>query len=171
MLRTGAHIPSNEALPRSGGRSRSRGFTLLELMLTGAVCALLLSMAIPGYRHIIERQKVNQAVRDLALISMLLEKHRTAHFELPMALAELGAGVPAKDPWGFEYRYLNFGADIPGVEGKIRKDHNLHPLNTEFDLYSVGPDGRSVPPLTGRPSRDDVIWARDGGFVGVARDY
>lgn len=169
MLRTGAHIPSNKASPAAVVRLRSRGFTLFELMLTGAVCALLLSLAIPGYRRIIERQEVGQAVRDLALIALLMEKHRTAHFELPMSLAELGPGAPLKDPWGFDYRYLNFEA--PGVTGQIRKDHNLHPLNTEFDLYSVGPDGRSVPPLTGRASHDDVIWASDGGFVGVARDY
>ena len=76
-----------------------------------------------------------------------------------------------KDPWGFDYRYLNFAADAPGVKGQIRKDHNLHPLNSEFDLYSVGPDGESRAPLTAKASRDDVIWARDGAFVGIARDY
>jgi general secretion pathway protein G len=53
----------------------------------------------------------------------------------------------------------------------IRKDHNLHPLNSEFDLYSLGKDGRSSPPLTAQASRDDVIWARDGDFVGLASDY
>ena len=53
----------------------------------------------------------------------------------------------------------------------IRKDHNLHPLNSEFDLYSFGKDGQSQSPLTAKASRDDVIWARDGGFVGLAEDY
>jgi general secretion pathway protein G len=57
------------------------------------------------------------------------------------------------------------------VSGKIRKDHNLHPLNSEFDLYSIGPDGSSSPPLTARASQDDIIWARDGAFVGPAEDY
>jgi general secretion pathway protein G len=57
------------------------------------------------------------------------------------------------------------------VKGKIRKDHNLHPLNSEFDLYSMGADGASVSPLTAKASRDDVIWGRDGSFVGLASDF
>jgi general secretion pathway protein G len=76
-----------------------------------------------------------------------------------------------KDPWGRDYQFLNFDSPIPGIAALIRKDHNLHPLNSEFDLYSLGPDGSSQPPLTAKPSQDDVIWARDGGFVGLAADY
>jgi general secretion pathway protein G len=53
----------------------------------------------------------------------------------------------------------------------IRKDRNLHPLNSEFDLYSIGKDGRSMSALTAQISQDDVIWARDGNFVGLAADY
>jgi general secretion pathway protein G len=163
-------IPSNQRFVahRPGC---ARGFTLLELMLTGAVCGLLLAIAVPSYHSIVERQRVEQCVRDLQLLGQRIEKYRTMHaFEPPMSLAELG-DVPKKDPWGFDYRYLNFEADLPGVQGAIRKDHNLHPLNSEFDLYSVGPDGKSQPPLTAKASRDDVIWARDGAFVGVARDF
>ena len=150
----------------------SRGFTLLELMLVGAVATLLMAIAVPAYQRVVERQRVGVCTRDLMTLAMLIQKHRTANgFEPPMSLAELGPEAPRQDPWGFEYRYLNFEDDSPGVVGRIRKDHNLHPLNTEFDLYSVGPDGRSRPPLTAAHSRDDVVWARDGGFVGVASDY
>jgi general secretion pathway protein G len=66
---------------------------------------------------------------------------------------------------------MNFNANIPGIYGKIRKDHNLHPLNSEFDLYSMGADGDSKSPLTAKASRDDIIWARDGDFVGLAEDF
>lgn len=55
--------------------------------------------------------------------------------------------------------------------GKKRKDKSLHPLNTDYDLYSMGPDGRSVSPLTAKASRDDIIRANNGGFIGVAEDY
>jgi general secretion pathway protein G len=170
MSREDNQIPLNGA-PLRAAQRRAGGFTLLELLLTGTVAALLLAIAVPTYRGVIQRQRVGTCVRDLMTISMLIEKHRTVNgFEPPMSLDEL-PGAPRKDPWGFDYRYLNFEADIPGVKGKIRKDHNLHPLNTEFDLYSVGPDGKSNAPLTAKASRDDVIWARDGGFVGVASDY
>jgi general secretion pathway protein G len=87
-----------------------------------------------------------------------------------MSLADV-PGVPAADPWGNPYAYLNFAAPIPGVQGMIRKDHNLHPLNSEFDLYSLGADGDSQPALTAKASQDDVIWARDGSFIGLASDF
>lgn len=149
---------------------RSRGFTLLELMMACVVAGVLLAIAAPSYQKIIERQKVVACVTDLAKIALELEKYRTAHGTLPDSLSELN-GVPQSDPWGNKYRYLNFSSDIPGINGKIRKDHNLHPLNSEFDLYSVGADGKSVPPLTAKASQDDVIWARDGSFIGLASDY
>src|SRR4029079_16835938 len=110
------------------------------------------------------------ATVDLAKIAQELEKYRTMHSALPDSLSEL-SGIPPQDPWGNAYQYLNFGSGIPGITGKIRKDHNLHPLNSEFDLYSMGKDGLSVAPLTARSSQGDVIWARDGGFVGLATDY
>jgi general secretion pathway protein G len=53
----------------------------------------------------------------------------------------------------------------------MRKDKNLVPINSEYDLYSVGPDGRSVGPLTAKHSRDDIVMANDGRFIGVASDY
>ena len=58
-----------------------------------------------------------------------------------------------------------------GQSDRARKDHNLHPLNSDFDLYSMGPDGESQPALTAKASWDDIIRASDGGFVGRASRY
>ena len=151
-------------------RKRGRGFTLLEIAIAGAVVGLLAAIAVPSYSHIMQRQKVEQAARDLTKIAQQIERYRTLHFAVPENLSDLGTGTP-QDPWGHDYEYLNFASPAPGVNGKIRKDHNLHPLNSEFDLYSVGADGSSVAPLTASSSQDDVIWARDGSFVGLASDY
>lgn len=52
--------------------------------------------------------------------------------------------------------------------GDVRKDRNLVPINSDFDLYSVGRDGESVGALTAKKSHDDVIRANDGSFVGLA---
>ena len=35
----------------------------------------------------------------------------------------------------------------------------------------MGPDGQSVKPLTGLRSRDDIIRANDGAFIGKASTY
>jgi len=156
-------------VPRS---ARGGGFTLMELMAVVAVVGLLAAIALPGYAAVIERQKVVQAGLDLHEIAMLIERYRTLRFSIPESLDDLGPNLNLpKDPWGRDYQFLNFNSPAPGVNGKIRKDHNLHPLNSEFDLYSLGKDGLSQAPLTARASHDDVIWARDGGFVGLAEDY
>ncbi len=132
--------------------------------------ALVLAVGIPGYRNIVERQRIAAAIRDLGQIAQQLERYQTTHdFRLPLTLAALGT-VP-KDPWGRDYQYLSFADDSPGSKGKIRKDHNLHPLNSAFDLYSNGPDGDSRSPLTAKASRDDIIYGRDGGFIGVASEF
>jgi general secretion pathway protein G len=138
--------------------------------MTTMVAALLVAMAVPSYARVVQRQKVAQAERDLRLLALAIERYRTQYGTPPETLSQLSVPIP-RDPWGQDYQFLNFSSPAPGVNGKIRKDHNLHPLNSEFDLYSIGPDGRSSPPLTARGSRDDIIWARDGGYVGPAEDY
>ncbi|MBX3236415.1 MAG: prepilin-type N-terminal cleavage/methylation domain-containing protein [Nitrospiraceae bacterium] len=55
--------------------------------------------------------------------------------------------------------------------GKPRKDRFLHPINSDYDLYSIGKDGESVEPLTAKKSHDDVIRANDGKFVGLATEF
>lgn len=52
-----------------------------------------------------------------------------------------------------------------------RKDRFLHPINSDYDLYSQGKDGRSVEALTANLSQDDVIRANDGAFIGLARNF
>lgn len=141
-------------------------------MVALAVVGLLAAIALPGYAVIIERQRVGEAGRELMMIASGIERYRTRHFGIPETLTELGLDADLlEDPWGRPYQFLSFNSSVPGVAGMIRKDHNLHPLNTEFDLYSYGKDGESRSPLTASASRDDVIWARDGGFVGLAEDF
>ncbi len=139
-------------------------------MTTVAVVCLLAAIGLPSYARIIQKQKIDAAKADLAMLGMLIEKYRMNSFDLPMSLADLGR-ADLRDPWGHPYQYLNFEAPIPGIKGKIRKDHNLHPINNEFDLYSMGPDGQSRAPLTAKASRDDILFARDGSFIGPAEDF
>ncbi len=64
------------------------------------------------------------------------------------------------------------GGPMPTINiGRARKDHNLVPINGDYDLYSVGADGKSAPALTAEVSQDDLVRANNGAFVGFARDY
>ena len=58
-----------------------------------------------------------------------------------------------------------------GTKDRRRLDRFLRPLNSGYDLFSSGPDGESASPLTSRSSRDDIVRARNGLFVGVAEDF
>ena len=51
------------------------------------------------------------------------------------------------------------------------RDGKLHPISADFDLYSVGKDGKTVAPLPPPQSHDDIIRARDGRFIGLGRDF
>jgi general secretion pathway protein G len=52
-----------------------------------------------------------------------------------------------------------------------RRDKFLFPLNTDYDLFSLGPDARSAAALSHPMALDDVIRANDGGYFGPASNY
>jgi len=60
-----------------------------------------------------------------------------------------------------------------GVATEItrRRDRYMFPLNTDYDLFSLGPNGRTTVSLGESLGQDDVIRANNGGFFGTASDY
>lgn len=115
-----------------------------------------------------ERAKIVQAKSDIVNIELAIERFYTANSRYPDSLNE-AMGVAPLDPWGNPYQYLNITTQ-KGL-GKMRKDHNSVPLNTDYDLYSMGKDGESVSPLTAKASRDDIVRANNGRFVGLGSEY
>jgi general secretion pathway protein G len=55
--------------------------------------------------------------------------------------------------------------------GQARKDRKLVPINSDFDLFSPGRDGKTTGPLTAKASQDDIVRGSDGAFVGLGKDY
>lgn len=155
-----------------GGRNNRRralralGVTLLELLISVTLIGVLSAVAVPSYQAYMERARIAAAKKDLLEISLKLERYVNFKHVFPASLADLPDN--RLDPWGNPYRYLSMeGAKV----GQKRKDKSLHPLNSDYDLYSMGPDGQSQTPLTAKASRDDIIRANNGGFIGVAEDY
>ena len=56
-------------------------------------------------------------------------------------------------------------------KGKGKGLEKDSPLNTDYDLYSMGKDGMSAPALTDDVSKDDIIRADDGVYTGLASAY
>jgi general secretion pathway protein G len=149
---------------------KSKGFGLLELVVTLVVAGLLVTLAIPAYDGYAQRARVARAIGDISAIALEIEKFRLANdMPPPASLNDLPNPIPL-DPWQRSYQYLNIAAAGPGVGG-FRKDGKLNPLNTDFDLYSSGKDGESKGPLNAAASRDDIVRANNGAFIGRAEDY
>lgn len=160
--------PSAMSGAAAGALRPQRGFTLVEAVLIFAIVAVLVTLAFTTYQSYRDRLKINRAGADIATISVSITEFKADYKRFPADLAEIGKSTML-DPWGNAYEYVNH-ADASG-NGMFRKDKNIVPINSDFDLWSKGKDGASVAPLTAKASRDDVIRANDGAFVGLASVY
>ena len=157
------------------------GFTLLELMIALVIASILGTVAVglfggaeadcssPDARQgPMMRAKMGQVVGDLGEIHMAASRFELSHGRYPANLAEIGLDQ-LRDPWGNPYQYLvvfNLGN-----VGPVRKDHNLKPVNTGYDVYSMGPDGVTATPFTSTLGKDDIVIANDGDYMGLACQY
>ena len=118
--------------------SRSRGFTLVELLLVLVILALIGGLVLPGIIGKAEGAKVKAAASQVSRLSMAVESFYLDTGETPDSLEDLvqeSGGVGGwngpyvkpsslKDPWGRDYVYV-----YPGEHG-------------DFDIYSLGADGQ-----------------------------
>jgi general secretion pathway protein G len=165
-----SHFQSNRVLSRPSRphTENKLGFTVIELLIVVAIIFTVSAIAVPNLVAAIEQAKIARAVGDVHTIGIAIQEYNLLNGHYPNTLADTDYGSTL-DPWGNPYQYLNF-QNVQG-NGKMRKDRFLVPINSFFDLYSMGKDGASVSPLTAKQSRDDIIWANDGGYVGPAADF
>jgi general secretion pathway protein G len=151
-------------LRHESGTYRSGGFTIVELLAVVAIIGTLTALAIPRVHTAIDRARVAKAIGDIEAIQIELDSQDS----LPDQLSALG---PVRnDPWGNPYQYNKFPPNKPVPPG-ARRDRFLVPINTSYDLYSMGADSASTPPLTAQASQDDVVRGNDGGYIGLASKY
>jgi general secretion pathway protein G len=151
----------------------NRGVSFLELMMVVCIIAIASGIAVPAYTGHRDKLDTANAVADMTGMGLLIEKFYAENNRYPNSLGEIGKGG-LKDPWGREYQYQN-NAVIMANDKKhkctgCRKDGPVHPINTDFDLFSVGKDGKSNDTIRSQPSQDDIIRAFNGSYIGIARD-
>ncbi|MDH3224100.1 MAG: prepilin-type N-terminal cleavage/methylation domain-containing protein [Gemmatimonadota bacterium] len=142
-----------------------RGFTLVELLIVVSVLGLLASLALPKLREAAHLARVTAAISDIRSLSGEIAGFHATFNRYPANLGEINrAGL--EDPWGRPYGYKEFTSP-----GSARKDQFNVPINDDFDLWSMGPDGRTNQSLVSPMARDDIVRGNNGGFIGVASDY
>ena len=136
-------------------------------MVVAAIIGTLAALAFPSYMALRTRARVSEVVSELKQIEKQILGFLSEKGRLPDTLEEFGLGG-VKDAWGNRYDYWPITED---KSQKVRKDRSLHPINTDFDLFSRGPDGRTNYPLTAEVSLDDIIRANNGAYFGPADGY
>lgn len=129
--------------PRPDGR-RSRGFTLIEIMVVVVIMGILAALVVPKLMGRTDDARVAAARQDIATIMQALKLYKLDNQRYPtteqglQALTTKPTSGPAangwksggyldrlpKDPWGNPYQYLS-----PGLKGEI-------------DVFSFGADGQ-----------------------------
>lgn len=136
-------------------------------MIVIAIIGTLAGIAIPNFISYREKAVQISVIMELKTIEKELILYEIDSGTFPASLAQIGLGT-LKDPWGNLYQYL----PVQGApRGRLRKDRFLVPVNTDFDLYSMGPDGKSAGPFTAKASRDDIVRANNGQFIGPVSSY
>ncbi len=146
------------------------GVTLIELVVAMLIVAALSAIAIPGYRANVEQANADFAGGCLRQFEMVIQRFYIESHQYPASIDEIvPPGNCQTDPWGNPYRYLR----LAGKKGKggNRKDGKENPLNADYDLYSMGKDGKTSQSLRPKVSHDDIIRAKNGAYIGLAEDY
>lgn len=163
-----SHLPTERRAGRRRVYGRADAFTLVEVLIAVALIATLSTFAVPAALNQLRQFKTDQAIVDLTVLAFEISTFEGMNGRLPGDLRELETPLRL-DPWGRPYQYLS--SEDRNWKSQARKDRFLVPLNSDYDLYSMGPDGESRPPLTAKVSRDDIVRANNGGYIGLASEF
>ena len=153
------------------GQQNCGGYTLIEVCICIAIIGILSALAVQNLIDYRNRAQIVVCITEIKMIGTAISDYLAENGELPDSLADVGLSVSI-DPWGKPYQYLRLdGGKTPGINGKRRRDKNANPVNSDYDLYSMGRDGKTAAQFTAKNARDDIVRANDGAYYGLAENH
>jgi general secretion pathway protein G len=110
-------------------RQKTRGFTLIEVMVVVVILSILAAIIVPKVMDRPDTARLVKAQSDIRALESALNLYKLDNFNYPSTDEGLEALVPkyiarlSNDPWGKPYLYLS-----PGLHG-------------DMDVYTLGADG------------------------------
>jgi len=151
----------------------NRGFTLIELMIVIAIIGTLSAIAVPNYLRYKNNAMIAVAVTDIRIIEKQIALFAIDNAgQLPNGLNDLPNIGTINDPWGNPYQYLRISGVFPigPVMANARRNMMDAPVNEDYDLYSIGKDGKTNVSFKIPDAKDDVVRAYEGRYVGLVSE-
>ncbi|HEY2463523.1 MAG TPA: type IV pilin protein [Steroidobacteraceae bacterium] len=124
---------------------KKNGFTLVELMITVAVVAILAMIAIPSYTQYIKRGNRTDATKTLTLDAQALERCYSQSFTYAVATCPIVGTSPAASPQGYYTITITVTAGPPETYTltavPVRAPQTGDASCTAFTLDSTGAQG------------------------------
>lgn len=117
--------------------SRSRGFTIIELLIVMAILGMLAVMVAPNLFNKADGARRDAALSQISAIGSALATHRLDVGEYPEELEGLMVNTTGRSTW--DGPYLN--NDVP--KDPWGNDYQYSLDGSEYTLMSFGGDGRS----------------------------
>ncbi len=87
--------------------------TLIELLIIIAILGVLSTLANSWYQGYIESARVNNAIAQIAALSLVIDDYMIENGEPPSTLSDI-RNANLIDPWGRPYEYLKINLQNPG---------------------------------------------------------
>ncbi len=98
-----------------------RAMTLIELLIIMAIIGVLTTMANSWYHGYIESARINNAIAQIAALSLVIDDYIIENGKPPSSLSEI-RNATLIDPWGRAYEYLKINLQNPGNYSFNRRD-------------------------------------------------